>query len=167
MFKKLSILIASSVSLFILWMIGLEKLYAEALKFGTSVLLSPFSSITTHLRIVNNHPDFCVAVGKEGYCMQMELFGLSVVVLLSWYIFLVILKPQKKMIFTALKHLGIFYLLQILTMSTLALYEYGTFFQQANEALRQSFIIIALVFIIRDNYLYDVFSFKNKSSHSI
>jgi len=166
MFKKLSILIGSSISLFVLWMLGFEKIYAQILKFGTSILLSPFSDITTHLRIVNNHPDFCVAVEKEGYCMQMELFGLSIVVLLSWFILLIALKPQKKRIFMILKQLGFFYLLQILTMSTLALYEYGTFFQQANEALRQSFIIIALVFIIYDNYVYDVFSFKNETASS-
>jgi len=166
MLKKLSILIGSSISLFILWMIGLEKLYAQVLKFGTSILLAPFSDVSTHLRIVNNHPDFCVAVGKEGYCMQMELFGLSIVVLLSWYVLLIALKPEKKRILMVLKYLAIFYFLQILTMSTLALYEYGTFFQQANEALRQSFIIIALVFIIHDNYLYEVFSFKNKQTSS-
>jgi len=138
----------------------LEKVYAEILKLGASLLLSPFSNITPLLKINNGHPDFCVAVGKEGYCMQMELFGLSIIVLLSWYILLVALKPNKKMILTALKHLGLFYLLQILTMTTLALYDVSTFFQQANDALRQSFIIIALVFIIRDNYIYGIFTFK-------
>jgi hypothetical protein len=141
-------------------MVGLEKVYAEILKLGASLLLSPFSNITPLLKINNGHPDFCVAVGKEGYCMQMELFGLSIIVLLSWYILLVALKPNKKMILTALKHLGLFYLLQILTMTTLALYDVSTFFQQANDALRQSFIIIALVFIIRDNYIYGIFTFK-------
>jgi len=166
MLKKLSILIGSSISLFILWMIGLEKLYAQLLKFGASTLLSPFSDITALLKMADNHPAFCVAVGKEGYCMQMELFGLSIVVLLSWYVLLIALKPEKKRILMVLKHLAIFYFLQILTMTTLALYEYNIFFQQANEALRQSFIIIALVFIIRDNYLYEVFNFKNKQTSS-
>jgi len=160
MTKKISILIGSTISLFLLWMIGLEKIYAQLLKFGASVLLSPFSNITPVLKTDNAHPDFCVAVGKEGYCMQMELFGLSIIVLLSWYVLLVALKPSKKMILTALKHLGLFYLLQILTMTTLALYDISTFFQQANDALRQSFIIIALIFIIRDNYIYEIFTFK-------
>ena len=160
MLKKISILLGSTVSLFLLWMVGLEKIYAQFLKLGASLLLSPFSNITPLLKINNGHPDFCVAVGKEGYCMQMELFGLSIIVLLSWYILLVALKPNKKMILTALKHLGLFYLLQILTMTTLALYDVSTFFQQANDALRQSFIIIALIFIIRDNYIYGIFTFK-------
>jgi len=160
MLKKISILLGSTVSLFLLWMLGLEKIYAEVLKLGASLLLSPFSNITPLLKINNGHPDFCVAVGKEGYCMQMELFGLSIIVLLSWYILLITLKPNKKMILTALKHLGLFYLLQILTMTTLALYDVSTFFQQANDALRQSFIIIALIFIIRDNYIYGIFTFK-------
>jgi hypothetical protein len=60
----------------------------------------------------------------------------------------------------AAKHLGIFYLLQILTMASLALYGFSPIFQEANDALRQSFIIIALIFIIRDNYIYGIFAFK-------
>jgi len=160
MTKKISILLGSSVSLFILWILGLEKIYAQILKGGASLLLSPFDQITPLLKMNNGHPDFCVAVGKDGYCMQMELFGLSVIVLLSWYILLVWLQPAKKIIITTLKHLALFYLLQIFTMTTLALYDVSTFFQQANDALRQSFIIIALIFIIRDNYIYGIFKFK-------
>ncbi len=162
MIKKISVLIGSTIGLFLLWMVGLEKVYAQILKFGASIILSPFSNVTPVLKTNNGHPDFCVAVGKEGYCMQMELFGLSIIVLLSWYILLVSLQANKKMILTALKHIAAFYLLQILTMSTLALYDVSTFFQQANDALRQSFIIIALIFIIRDNYIYGVFTFKKK-----
>jgi len=162
MIKKISILIGSTVGLFLLWMVGLEKIYAQILKFGASVILSPFSNVTPVLKMNGGHPDFCVAVGQDGYCMQMELFGLSIIVLLSWYVMLVSLKPTKKIILTALKHIAAFYLLQILTMSTLALYDFGTFFQQANTALRQSFIIIALIFIIRDNYIYEVFTFIKK-----
>ncbi len=164
MIKKIAILIGSSVTLFALWLFGLEQVYAEVLKFGASILLAPFSNITPVLNMHNGHPDFCVAVGEEGYCMQLELFGLSVIVMLSWYILLVFLHRNKKMLITAIAHLGLFYLLQILTMSTLALYDYSPFFQQANDALRQSFIIIALLFIIRDNYIYQVFEFGNKAA---
>ncbi|OYT15160.1 MAG: hypothetical protein B7C24_14500 [Bacteroidetes bacterium 4572_77] len=162
MIKKVSILAVSSISLFALWLLGLEKVYAHILKFGASIILSPFSNLTPVLNMKNGHPDFCVAIGKEGYCMQLELFGLSIIVILSWYILLVFLHQNKKMLLTAVKHIAAFYLLQILTMSTLALYDFGSFFQQANDALRQSFIIIALVFIIRDNYIYDIFSFRSK-----
>lgn len=164
MLKKIAILLSSSLALFILWIIGLEKVYAHILKFGASIILSPFSNVTPVLKTGQGHPDFCVAIGQDGYCMQLELFGLSIIVILSWYILMVALDHSKKMIFIAVKHILIFYLLQILTMSTLALYDYGSFFQQANDALRQSFIIIAMVFIIWDNYLYGVFKFKSKSS---
>ena len=162
MFKKISILLGSSISLFFLWLIGLEKLYARLLDLGTTLLLAPFSNITTVLNTDESHPHYCIAVGKEGYCMEMELFGLSVIVLLSWYILLLVVTPKRKMFFASLKSMAVFYILQVLTISTLALYDYGVFFQQANEALRQSFIIIALIFIIRDNYIYEVFSFKKK-----
>lgn len=160
MIKKISILISSTIGLYALWLVGLEKIYAQILKFGASIILSPFSNVTPVLKLDQAHPDFCVAVGQDGYCMELELFGLSIIVMLSWYIMLVSLNASKRMMFTALKHIGIFYLLQILTMSTLALYDFGTFFQQANSALRQSFIIIALIFIIWDNYLYGVFKFS-------
>lgn len=162
MIKKISILITSTIGLYVLWLLGMEKIYAQILKFGASIILAPFSNVTPVLKLEQAHPDFCVAVGQEGYCMELELFGLSIIVMLSWYMMLVALNTSKKMILTALKHIGIFYLLQILTMSTLALYDFGTFFQQANSALRQSFIIIALVFIIWDNYLYGVFKFGKK-----
>ena len=162
MIKKISILISSTIGLYVLWLLGLEKIYAQILKFGASIILSPFSNVTPVLKLDQAHPDFCVAVGKDGYCMELELFGLSIIVMLSWYIMLVALNASKKMVLTALKHIGIFYLLQVLTMSTLALYDFGTFFQQANSAMRQSFIIIALVFIIWDNYLYGVFKFEKK-----
>ncbi|NOR88183.1 MAG: hypothetical protein GQ527_11290 [Bacteroidales bacterium] len=160
MIKKISILIGSSVGLFALWLLGLEKVYAQVLKFGASIILFPFSNITHFLEVNNGHPDFCVAVGQEGYCMQLELFGLSIIVMLSWYILLLSLHRNKKILLVAAKHLFAFYILQILTMSTLALYDFGSFFQQANDALRQSFIIIALIFIIRDNYIYGVFKFS-------
>ncbi|NPD83369.1 hypothetical protein HNS38_01270 [Lentimicrobium sp. L6] len=159
MIKKISILISSTIGLYALWLLGLEKIYAQILKFGASFILSPFSNVTPVLKLDQAHPDFCVAVGQDGYCMELELFGLSIIVMLSWYIMLVALNTSKKMLVTALKHIGIFYLLQILTMATLALYDFGTFFQQVNSAMRQSFIIIALIFIIWDNYLYGVFRF--------
>jgi len=165
MLKKISILLGTSLSLFFLWIIGLEKIYAKILDFGTTLLLSPFSSITTVLNTDNAHPHYCIAVGKEGYCMEMELFGLSIIMLLSWYILLLVLKPNGKMLLTSLKHLAMFYLLQVFTISTLALYEYGVFFQQMNSALKQSFIIIALIFIIRDNYIYEIFNFKEKKQN--
>ena len=161
MIKKIGILVSSSIVLFVLWLLGLEKVYARILDFGASILLSPFSNITPVLKLEQAHPDFCVAVGKSGYCMELELFGLSIIVMLSWYVMLLFVDTSKKMFLVALKHLAIFYLLQILTMSTLALYDMGTFFQQANTALRQSFIIIALVFIIWDNYLFGIFKFSN------
>jgi len=163
MIKKILILLASTIALFALWLMGLEKVYAHILKFGASIILSPFSKVTPVLKVDQAHPDFCVAVGKEGYCMQLELFGLSVIVMLSWYILLVSLNRNKKMLWVAAKRLFLFYFMQILTMSTLALYAYGSFFQQLNDALRQSFIIIALVIIIWDNYLYGIFNFGKKS----
>lgn len=159
MIKKISILLGSTIGLFVLWLLGFEKVYAHILKFGASIILAPFSNVTPVLKTAQDHPDFCVAVGKEGYCMELELFGLSIIVMLSWYILLLSLERTKKMLLIAGKHLFIFYLLQILTMASLALYEYGAFFQQMNNALRQSFIIIALVFIIWDNYFYGVFKF--------
>ena len=167
MLKKILILLGSSLGLFFLWLVGLEKLYARLLDLGTTLLLSPFSSITTVLNIDGDHPHYCIAVGKEGYCMEMELFGLSIIVLLSWYILIVALSPQRKILFVSLKHLALFYILQVFTISTLALYEYGVFFQQANEALRQSFIIIALVFIIYDNYIFEIFNFKEKKQNNL
>ncbi len=166
MIKKISILFGSSMALFILWLMGLEKIYAHILYYGTSAILSPFSSVTPVLKSDQAHPDFCVAVGKEGYCMELELFGLSIIVMISWYILLVALLKNKTILLTALKHIGLFYLLQIFTMATLALYDYGSFFQQANNALRQSFIIIALLFIIWDNYLYHIFAFSTKKEIS-
>lgn len=164
MMKKIFILLASTIALFSLWLLGLEKVYAHILKFGASILLSPFSNVTPVLKTELAHPDFCVAVGTEGYCMQLELFGLSIIVMLSWYIMMLILNNSKKMFFIAGKHLFIFYFLQILTMASLALYEYGAFFQQLNNALRQSFIIIALGFIIWDNYLHGIFKFGSKKA---
>ena len=162
MIKKIFILISSTIGLYALWLLGLEKIYAQILKFGASIILAPFSNVTPVLKLDQAHPDFCVAVGQEGYCMELELFGLSIIVMLSWYIMLVALNASRKMVLNALKHIGVFYLLQILTMCTLALYDFGTFFQQANSAMRQSFIIIALVFIIWDNYLYGVFKIEKK-----
>ena len=111
MTKKISILLTSSVALFAFWLLGLEKLYAHILKFGASLILSPFSKVTPVLQMKDGHPDFCVAVGKSGYCMQLELFGLSVIMLLSWYVLMLFLFHNKKMWITAAKHLSFFYLL--------------------------------------------------------
>lgn len=163
MIKRISILITSTIGLYALWLLVMEKIYAQLLKFGASIILAPFPNVNPILKLDQAHPYFCVIVGPDGYCMDLELFSLSIIVILSWYMMLVALNRSKSMILTSLKHIGIFYLLQILTMSTLALYDFGTIFQQVNNILRQSFIIIALVFIIWDNYLYGIFKFEKKS----
>ena len=62
MMKKIFILLASTIALFSLWLLGLEKVYAHILKFGASILLSPFSNVTPVLKTELTHPDFCVAV---------------------------------------------------------------------------------------------------------
>jgi len=164
MIKKILILLSTTIALFALWIIALEKIYAQILTYGASLILSPFPKVTPVLKLDQAHPDFCVAVGNDGYCMQLELFGLSIIIILSWYVLLNSIFRTKKILFLSAKRLLLFYMIQIIAMSTLALYDYGTFFQQLNDALRQSFIIIALVFIIWDNYLFGIFQFGKKTT---
>ncbi len=141
--KKIGLLILISLVLYVLWIIGLEQWYAYLLYGGSKLLLSPFGNITPVLKTELAHPDFCVAVGKEGYCMQLELFGLSILLLLAWFI-MRIFTAGKKVIKRALITIFIFYCMQILVMSTLALYDLSVIIQQINNALRQGFAIIAM-----------------------
>ncbi len=151
--KKIGLLILISLVLYVLWIVGLEQWYAHLLYGGSKLLLSPFGNITPVLKTELAHPDFCVAVGKEGYCMQLELFGLSILLLLAWFI-MKIFTAGKKVIKRALITLFIFYCIQILVMSTLALYDLSVIIQQINNALRQGFAIIAVFIIIYDAYVY-------------
>lgn len=152
--KKILLLLVLSAALYILWLFGLEKIYAHILFEGASLLLSPFSNITPILKAELTHPDFCVAVGKEGYCMQLELFGLSILLLLAWFIMRLIFSPKRRTLIRALSTLLLFYTLQILVMCSLSLYDLSPIIQQINNALRQSFAIIALVIILFDSYVY-------------
>ncbi len=151
--KKTGLLILISLVLYILWIIGLEQWYAYLLYGGAKLLLSPFGNITPVLKTELAHPDFCVAVGQEGYCMQLELFGLSILLLLAWFI-MKLLTIGKKVIKRGLITLFIFYCMQIIVMSSLALYDISVIIQQINNALRQGFAIIAIFIIIYDAYVY-------------
>lgn len=152
--KKIIILIVVSLVLYILWIIGMEQLYAHMLYGGAKLLLSPFGNITPVLKTDLLHPDFCVAVGKEGYCMQLELFGLSILLLVAWFIMRVMTIGTRKVLLHALAILAVFYLLQVLVMCSLALYDWGVIVQQANNAMRQGFAILAIFIILYDSYLY-------------
>ncbi len=149
--KKIVILILLSLALYILWIIGLEKWYAYLLYWGSSFVLSPFSNITPVLKADLIHPDFCVAVGQEGYCMQLELFGLSVLLLLAWFGMRIFTIRTKRIFLRTLLIIFIFYILQVLVMSSLALYDLSFVIQQINNALRQGFAIIAVFIIIFDS----------------
>ncbi len=55
MLKKIVILLSSSITLFVFWILGFEKVYAQILKLGASIILSPFKNVTPVLKIEQAH----------------------------------------------------------------------------------------------------------------
>ncbi len=162
---KILLLLFISFMFFAGWQAGMETSYAKLLVGSTNVCLDIVKT-DTHIKLENadtgdsNH-QFRVYTridGRKGNYPQ-ETGGVMqpIVIILSWQVFLFfVLKPKRATISLAV-NFGLFFLVQIIFLFLLTGYYTSSVQKYIYTIMLDSFYIIALILIIKDNILYSVF----------
>lgn len=159
---KIVALIIISAIVYTGWLSGLETSYTRVLVAGTNVALSIVKKDTRiELEKANNAYQFKVRTRIEGRKASFtQPFGSLLqpfVIVLSWQIFLLIAISFKSAIKAFGVNAGIFLMLQIIFLILLTGYHTSETQKFIYVLLMDSFYIIGLVLVIKDNMLYPVF----------
>ena len=166
--KKIILLFLISLLIFMGWMAGAEGGYAKVLVGATNFSLGIVKNDT---RIELEDLDdkgglyqFRVYTRIDGrlgnYPQETEGLMQPFVIILSWQIFLFFVLRVKSAFQSLVVNVGIFFLIQIIFLILLTGYYDSTIQQYIYTMLLDSFYIIALILIIKDNMLYPVFRKK-------
>jgi len=164
--NKILLLILISFLIFIGWNYGVETAYAKLLVTTSNISLGIINkdanikyekvdkdSELYHFKVT------AVINGRRGSYPQ-EVGGIlqPLIIILSWQIFLFFVINLKLAIRSLLTNFSIYMLIQIIFLILLSGYYNSTAQQFVFSILLDSFYIIALILIIKDNILFSVFS---------
>ncbi len=159
MYKKLIILIGTSLIITLLWFSGLERLYAGFLTSVTNTVLS-VGSDHTHIKLEKQNEDLIFRVhtvieGRKGsYPQAAQSLLLPVVILLSWLVVLFYSLPRKTALNQSLANVGIFLFFQVIFMILLTFYYNSNLARYFFHLMLESFYILAVIIIIKDSLKY-------------
>jgi len=161
---KILLVVVISVLIYAAWLLGLEKVYAKVLLAPTNAVLSAIKK-DTKIELEKNEQNiyqFKVRTVIEGRkaSFSQELGSLlqPVVIILSWQIFLLLAFRIKPALKAAGVNLGIFMFIQAIFLMLLTGYHTSETQKFIYKIMMDSFYIIALVLIIKDNLLYAIFT---------
>lgn len=160
---KVLLVIVISVSIFAAWLGGFEIVYARVLLVPTNVMLSAIKKDTRIELVKNEHNiyQFKVRTRIEGrkasFPQPLGSLLQPFVIILSWQIFLLFALRFKSALKSAGVNLGIFMFIQAIFLILLTGYHTSETQKFIYIMMMDSFYIIALVLIIKDNLLYPVF----------
>ncbi len=147
------------------WQAGMESSYAKILVGSTNVCLGIVKN-DTHIKLektadgeaIHQFRVYTRIDGRKGNYPQ-ETGGVMqpIVIILSWQLFLFfVLKPKQASISMAV-NIALFLLVQIIFLFLLTGYYTSTVQKYIYTIMLDSFYIIALILIIKDNILYSIF----------
>ncbi|MGB4204248.1 MAG: hypothetical protein WBJ84_01360 [Bacteroidales bacterium] len=160
--NKIIALILITVIVFFGWQNGIEVFYARVVTFGSNVVLSSIKKDTsvevekgetTYQFKVRTLIDNRKASFPQAFGGILQPF----VIVLSWQLFLFLVLNRKSALKSLLVNFGIFYLFQVIFLILLTAYHSSEFQKFLYLLLMDSFYVIALVLVIKDNMLYPVF----------
>ncbi len=161
MWKKIAILFACILVVSVIWLAGLQTLYARILVFPTNIALNiGGSNASVSVEKEDGHYYFIVYTQvQEGTARLRQQFSTILyptIMVLAWQVFIAFVLGWKKSIASARWNLGIFFLSQVLFLLAVSfiLTTPGQFFY---EMMLENFYIIALVIIIIDSIRHPVF----------
>ena len=159
---KIVLLILITIATYTFWQKGVENFYSRILLFGTNTALSLVKGNTSiELEQKDEVYQFRVRTIIEGKRASFpQAFGgllQPFVIILSWQIFLFIAVRRNLAFHSLGTNLGLFYLFQIIFLILLTGYHTSEVQKFIYVMLMDSFYIIALVLVIKDNMLYPVF----------
>ncbi|MBC8321786.1 MAG: hypothetical protein H8E34_13805 [Bacteroidetes bacterium] len=163
--NKIILLLLISVLIFSGWKAGLETGYIKVL-VGTTNLALGISKNDNHIEFerINGLYQFRVFIevdGRKGnFVHEPGSMTQPLITILSWQIFLFFVLKRKSALQSLGVNIGIFLLIQIIFLILLTGYYSSTVQQYIFMMIDDSFNIITLILIIKDNMLYPVFSKK-------
>jgi len=169
--NKILLLLLISLLIFTGWQFGGEQLYTKLLVGTTNVTLKVIKK-DTHIEYEKQEGNsklyqFKVTTRIDGRIgsYPQEIGGLMqpFVIVLSWQVFLFIIIERKNAIKAFITNIAIFMLMQIIFLILLTGYYTSDIQQYIFTIMLDSFYIIALVLIIKDNILFSVFNSKSPS----
>ncbi len=166
--NKIILIVLISLLTFMGWMAGGETVYAKVLVGATNFSLGIVKNDTRiELEDIDGKGgsyQFRVYTRIDGrlgnYPQETEGLMQPFVIVLSWQIFLFFVLRAKSAFQSLWVNIGIFFLVQIIFLILLTGYYDSTIQQYIYTMLLDSFYIIALILIIKDNMLYPVFRKK-------
>lgn len=160
---KIGALILISALVFAGWTGFLEVAYARFLLTGTNSVLSVVKNDahieTEKMEDTYQFKVFTLINGKKATYPQ--IFGSILqpfIIVLSWQLFLFLVLKRKSALQSAAINIGIFYFIQLFFLVQLTGYYTSETQKFIFNMLMDSFYIVALVLVIKDNMLYPVFS---------
>jgi hypothetical protein len=158
------IIVAGSALFLVLWFWGLNHVYAEILKAGTNLFLSPWPDTYLEMDSGTKDPTFIVHTiieGRKGHYPQSgKLILLPFIMVLTWQLLLLFNIPAGSAVRSLIENFLIFYIVQIIYMLLL------TQFYESDPAnfmfrlLTDSFYIIVLFLIVKDTIRYRLIKLK-------
>lgn len=168
--NKIIVLFLISVLVFVGWQYGLENTYTKILVGATNTCLGILTN-DTHIELEKKSPQsnmyqfriYTIVDGRKGNYPQ-DTGGIlqPFVIILSWQIFLFLAIKRRDAFISLGANIGIFLIIQILFLIMLTNYYSSTVQQYLFTMMMDSFYIIALILIIKDNILYGVFKGNGK-----
>jgi len=162
--NKTILLLLITLVMFAGWQVGGETMYAKVLVGTTNVVLDAATN-DSHIEYKKEgsgryHFEVHTRIdGRKAHYPQ-ETGGLMqpFVIVLSWQIFLFFVLKRRSAIQSLLVNVAVFLLIQIIFMIMLTGYYSSDFMQYVFTMMMDSFYIIALVLVIKDQMLYQVFA---------
>lgn len=169
MIKKIAIIFFAALVLYVLWISGLQKMYAYFLYYLVYLPIQAVPETSLSLSMDVSKPIYTVTsmISNKEYSWSLsgELFLLPIVLLLSWQIFLFTILPWKKALKILRNNVLILVLFQMLYLIFLTLYWKSSAVRLFHDMMNNNLIIVVVFLIIKDcirNRLFGNISKKEK-----
>ncbi len=166
--KKLGLVALSFSLILILWLGGLERMYASVLVFSTNVVLDVGGrDPRISLREEDGDDLFRVRFVYEGqdahFDQKIQTLLYPTMVLLVWQLFNALSKGLRQSMVTGKWNLGLFFLFQVSFLLLLTAYHFSSAARYIYDLMMESFYVIVLAIIIFDKVRDYVLSSTEKA----
>ncbi len=166
--SKFVLLVLVTIAVFALWQGGMQVYHAKML-VGTTNFFLGITGSESHVayELQKDEPIFKMQIVVDGrkasFPQKIGALLQPTVMILAWQLFLFFVLGAKTALRLFLINLASFLAIQVFFLLQLMGYYTSDFNKFMYEFLKSSFYVIALIFVIKDNLLYPVFSHKTKA----
>lgn len=165
-YVNILLVIGISAVLLLLWLAGLNWVYAKFLNILANIFLFFAQDTSLHLEKLNGEINYIVETvidGKKGsYPQKAGLIILPFVMMLTWQILLFINIHWRKALRSAIENLSAFVLIQVIYLLILTGYYNSSTDKFFFHLLIDSFYIIGLFLIVKDAIRYRLIAFGSR-----